>query len=281
MSSISLSFAKYRTLQTANFGFYPDGMLHPDRITGYHDFFLVLEGGWEVLEDGTLFVLKPWDVLFLFQGRHHWGEKPCIRNTKTIYIHILPEPGDAFSPHDTATPPGSSGLHLSSFTHLGSKDLGIKRLFEDVVYSFWSHSEFNRKRARALVALLLVELARNRSNEARNPASMPVRFVMNELERNPSRNFSLDELAAMVSMNQRVLTRRFRTITGTSIKQFHLHHKIRVACSILDTMPSTTLRSLADSFGFTDEYHFSHCFKKIMGTSPALYRSSTGDSAKG
>jgi AraC-like DNA-binding protein len=277
MASIALSFEKYRTIQTANFGVYGDGVVHPDRIAGYHDFFLVLEGGWEVLEDGTLFMLKPWDVLFLFRGRHHWGEKPCLRNTRTIYIHIFPEPGDTFSPQDIAIAPAGGRLHLSPLTHLTPKDLGIQRLFEDVVYSFWSHSDFNRKRAKALVALLLVELARSRSNEGRNPAAMPVRYVIDELERNPGRNFSLDELAATVSMNTRILTRRFRAITGTSIKQFHLHHKIRVACSILETMPSTTLRSLADSFGFTDEYHFSHCFKKIMGVSPASYRSKAGD----
>jgi AraC-like DNA-binding protein len=274
MSTVSLAFEKYRTIQTANFGIYKDGILHPDRIAGYHDFFLVLEGGWEVLEDGMVYVLKPRDVLFLFQGRHHRGRKRCLQNTKTIYVHLSPEHGDRFIAQDNAPASTASGvISLSSLTRLTEKDLGIRRLFEDIVYSFWSRSEFNRKRARALVTLLLIELSRNSSREQLNPAAAPVRYVMEELERNPSRNYSLDELAAMVSMNTRVLTARFRMITGTSIKQFHLAHKIRVAASILDSMPSSTLHSLADSFGFTDEYHFSHCFKKIMGISPALYRS--------
>jgi AraC-like DNA-binding protein len=272
MSTVNLTFEKQRTIQTANLGIYREGVLHPDRIAEYHDFFLVLEGGWEVLEDGMVFVLKPWDVLFLFQGKHHGGKKPCLQNTKTIYIHLSPEHGDRFIAQDNA-PVSTANISLSSLTHLAGKDLGIKRLFEEIVYSFWSHSEFNRKRARALVTLLLIELSRNSSREQRNPAAMPVRYVMEELERNPSRNYSLDELAAMVSMNTRVLTTRFRALAGTSVKQFHLAHKIRVAASILDSMPSTTLHALADSFGFTDEYHFSHCFKKIMGVSPALYRS--------
>jgi len=96
MSFVTLNLAEDRPLNTANFGF-SDDMLHPDRVTEYHDLIYIQEGGWDVWEEEQLFRLRPGDVLLLFQGRHHFGRVPCSRGTRWIYIHFYLCKGDQFT----------------------------------------------------------------------------------------------------------------------------------------------------------------------------------------
>jgi AraC-like DNA-binding protein len=272
MGIIHLSLERTRKIESANFVGYPDGALHPNRTMGIHDLFLLKQGGWEILENGTLFVMKPGDVIFLFAGRHHLSNTRCIRGTQTIYIHIHPEPDDAFIERGANRLLGENAVSLETIVHTSHGNLKISGLFEDVVRSSWSHSTANRIRARTFLGVLLSELSRISSHEELDPHLMPVHRAMDLIERDPGHAWPLDELAEKVRLNRRVLTTRFRAVTGMSVRQFLMQHRICIARSILDSMPTTPLKTIAGQLGFSDEYHLSHCFKRISGVSPREYR---------
>lgn len=44
--------------------------------------------------------------------------------------------------------------------------------------------------------------------------------------------------------------------------------KCRMADELMQHEPTLTLKEVAATYGFYDEYHFGKCFKKIMGRSP-------------
>ena len=87
-----------------------EGIPHPDRVMEEHDLIYLVDGEWEVFEEGTPYLLRAGDVLILTAGRHHYGERPCRDRTRTIYIHArgparsctdAEEPGPA-QPHGAA-----------------------------------------------------------------------------------------------------------------------------------------------------------------------------------
>ena len=47
-----------------------------------------------------------------------------------------------------------------------------------------------------------------------------------------------------------------------------MQQKCRMADELMKYDSTLTLKELAATFGFYDEYHFSKSFKKIMGRSP-------------
>ncbi len=45
-----------------------------------------------------------------------------------------------------------------------------------------------------------------------------------------------------------------------------------MADELMQSEPTITLREIAATYGFCDEYHFGKCFKKMLGRSPKRSR---------
>jgi len=161
MGWIELDAGHNRTLETANFG-RSGGTLHPDRVTNYHDIVYMESGSWEVWEETTTFTLKPGDVLFLFQGRHHFGKQLCTRGARWMYLHFPRRPQDRFMSHaalrSSAEKPESMRVGLPS--HITSAGPQVEQLVREIVHGFWSSLQHRRQLARVLLSQLLIELSR-------------------------------------------------------------------------------------------------------------------------
>lgn len=59
-----------RTITSANYITSVNGMLHPTRMMSEHDFLYILDGTWEVIEEGIPYELQTDDLLILCAGRH-------------------------------------------------------------------------------------------------------------------------------------------------------------------------------------------------------------------
>ena len=79
-----------RTITSANYITSVNGMVHPDRIMAEHDFLYLLDGSWEIIEDGQKYEMQTDDLLILSAGRHHYGEKLCNPGNRHMYFHVLP-----------------------------------------------------------------------------------------------------------------------------------------------------------------------------------------------
>lgn len=87
---VLLEKMKLHTVASGNYVTSVHGMLHPDRILKEHDFLYILDGTWEIREDGVIYQLHSDDLLILAAGRHHYGLEMCNPGNRHMYIHVLP-----------------------------------------------------------------------------------------------------------------------------------------------------------------------------------------------
>ncbi|MBI4978530.1 MAG: helix-turn-helix transcriptional regulator [Spirochaetes bacterium] len=270
MSVIRVSAANLRRIQTANYSYFPEPYPHPDRVMDAHDIVYIVAGGWEICEESETFLLTPGDAVFLTAGRHHFGTGGCLPGTRTMWLHVYPEKDDRYFDRKPGGNVAGDSLLIPPVIRTG-KNLRIHSLFEGIIHNFWSSAEINRIRARALVTELFIELA-SCAGASAIPAENAVDYVINLIEKNPSKVYAIDTLATMAGVNRRTLTAHFRKRTKRSIRQFQIELKVRMAASVFDNAPDTPVRVVAGMFGFFDEFHFSRTFKQVTGVAPVHYK---------
>ena len=224
--------------------------------------------GTRVMGDGEgPFELNPGDVILFFRGNAY----PSYRPPRPYRaMNILFEPSDA----DTTRTgkPVVRGLVNEDMLAVASRiptggDPMIRARFSEVVQLANSPLPLRRRKASALLEDLLIDLAM-RSDPSEQPWGPLVEYVLGFMDRHLDRKLSIDKLADLVGISRRSLTRRFRRATGRSITVYHLEKRVAVAASMLRIHPDITLREVADTLGFCDEFHFSRTFRKHMGVSP-------------
>ncbi len=270
MGCIRLAMDRSRALQAANYSHYAQPVAHPDRIMRVHDLFLVTRGEMEVWEEGTAFLLRPGDVVFLSAGRHHYGVTGCRKGTRTMWLHTYTDRRDAFLETDRLPENTMTDIYLNPLIATDG-DPRFPALFESIIRGYWSSSVTRRIMGRAMFSELLIELSA-RSHAATDSSVTAIDHLIDYMERHPGQFFPIDALASRVGLNRRTLTTHFRRRTGESVHGFQTKLKIRMAAATFDHIPETPVKEVARIFGFHDEFHFSKTFKRVMGAAPQQYK---------
>ena len=95
--------------------------------------------------------------------------------------------------------------------------------------------------------------------------------VISFLNKNYTRNVSLEEIASFAAMNAAAFCRYFKSKTGKSFKNYILDMRIGFACKLL-LMEDISISQLSSKCGFETVSHFNKTFKKNTGYVPSLYR---------
>jgi AraC family transcriptional regulator of arabinose operon len=98
--------------------------------------------------------------------------------------------------------------------------------------------------------------------------SISIEFMKNHLEN----IFSVEELARKHQVSTSHYSRLFHQKTGSSPIQYFNQLKIHKSCQYL-YFTDKNIKEICTELGFNDQYYFSRLFKKLMGISPAKYRS--------
>jgi len=95
--------------------------------------------------------------------------------------------------------------------------------------------------------------------------------VVGYIEDNISDALTLQSIAAQFNLSEFHFSRLFKTITGTSLKQYILGRKLTVALAIIKSTNERVI-DIAFDLGFEYPEVFSRAFKKQFGISPSSYR---------
>ena len=84
-------------------------------------------------------------------------------------------------------------------------------------------------------------------------------------------NFTIEDMAKELHYSSGYLYKVFRSTMHMSCKDFILQYKLK-NCLYELSNTKTSIRSIAQTYGFSSQYHFSNAFKRIYGISPSQYR---------
>lgn len=95
--------------------------------------------------------------------------------------------------------------------------------------------------------------------------------LLDAFDREPYRDFTVDEMAATMKMGRESFVKRFASATGVPPKAFF--NRIRAAATARELADrNVTVREVAERFGFSSEFYFSRFFKQHLKKSPREYR---------
>lgn len=82
---------------------------------------------------------------------------------------------------------------------------------------------------------------------------------------------SLQDIAKEVGLTYETFRKRFHTRYGQAPLNYRNERRLEFAATLL-RLTTLSCREIAESLGYTDEFHFSRRFKARFGTSPTHFR---------
>lgn len=134
-------------------------------------------------------------------------------------------------------------------------------------------SEFGLPFAQELARRIGVfERMSQKVGEARSSArTSPIEKLKDWIEQNPGADLTVPELARMVSMTEKTLSRNFKDRTGQTLGSFILAVRLRHACDLL-LNSDRKIKDVARLSGLGSQANMRHLFVTKIGQSPSNFR---------
>ena len=100
-----------------------------------------------------------------------------------------------------------------------------------------------------------------------------VQRLIELMQDDPSRNFTLGEMAESVNLSPPYLCFLFKSVTGTPPGKYLKSLRMQQAATLLTTT-FLSVKEIVRRVGCTDDSHFVRDFKRIYGVTPSAYRNS-------
>jgi AraC family transcriptional regulator len=111
-----------------------------------------------------------------------------------------------------------------------------------------------------------------RSAPIRALSGPKLRLVLDYIESNLDHNLTLTEIARLVELTPRYFCEVFRLAMGRPPHQYQIEQRIERAKMLLH-LPNLSLINVALMVGFSSQSHLNVYFRRIVGVTPARYRS--------
>ena len=126
--------------------------------------------------------------------------------------------------------------------------------------------------ASAQVAAILSALATGREAQGRDGSvAGRIQQVMDEMRADPTRAWTIEDLAAIAALSPSQLFRQFRRKTAATPLDWLRHERMTLAKRGL-VAGDDPIWQVALRCGYPDPYHFSRDFRRITGQSPSAFR---------
>lgn len=113
--------------------------------------------------------------------------------------------------------------------------------------------------------------------EGENHKKELVEYLAGYIEENYFSRLYVSELAKMVNLDQRYLTRLFKAKKGISLQQYIIDIKMKKATLLIKDF---SVADTAKMVGYDDVFNFSKMFKKNVGVSPLKYKKELKENEK-
>jgi len=106
-------------------------------------------------------------------------------------------------------------------------------------------------------------------------ARAKLRAVIEYVEEHLDASLTLDQMAAVAHLSAYHFARQFKVATGQPPHQYVIARRVERAQQLLQQDRDLSLAEIAACAGFSDQSHFSHHFKRLIGVTPGRFRTPT------
>ncbi|MDE6220165.1 MAG: helix-turn-helix transcriptional regulator [Lachnospiraceae bacterium] len=272
----AFELSSQRRIVEANYNTFVNPLLHPNRVMQLHDFLYILDGDWEIAleydEDCKIFPVRKDDLIILPAQVHHYGTQLCSPNSRNMYLHVEPLPGDFAVGQAGCREIGENVVLLPTVIHCGS-NIEINRYFSEMIAVCWKDTLHKSNRLSCLFDLLLCEISEQESATVINSkCGAFVNEIAHFLRSNPEIFYSVSDIARQFYVSEKTLNKRFKTVYNRTFYAWQMDQKLDMVYQSLHNNADITLKETAVNFGFYDEFHLSRAFKKKFGVAPKYVR---------
>ncbi len=261
-------------------------MRYPDYIPYDARFFLVIEGNGGIYADGRRYPLCRHDALIINSGVGYRFDTPessvsfVAFNFDYTFAHsdlkipIPPDRAEQFSSEKICE-------HIE-FEDAGclSRVLALKNVGHflpcalNIVREYSQKLNYHEVKESKLLSELLIDAVRVNSLQKNALASSlggAAEKLLDYIKENCRRELTNAEIGKSFGLHPNYVSSLIKSATGMPLHRYVVNLRIAYALELLESS-DRTLSQIAESCGFCDIYHFSHCFKKQMGVPPSKYR---------
>lgn len=175
--------------------------------------------------------------------------------------------------------PGISGLSLVSYIKREFPQIRVCVLsgyddYQLVRQAFLNGAEdylLKPVEAEELRTKIFDKTVQQQEHEDQHSRSFQFEAVLDYIEKNLSRNLTMDEAASNIAMSYNYFSKRFKEYTGYSFPEYVNHRRIQLSKEYLQD-PSLKISEIARKVGYQSAATFSRAFQKYEGCYPAEYR---------
>lgn len=238
-----------------------------ERPDGMHFFQLLLcvEGAGVLMVDGKKYTIRANDFFYFDQDLPH-EYYPVEEPWTTVWILFEGYQGKSIM----------TTAHFGRYEifHVDRPDFYVDR-FEQIYELITKTPSDYALRASGILYQLIIELSEYtalRDKRDINRTLEKLNKVTEYIKTNYSKEFTLEELAAIAEVSPSYLCRVFKKEYGMTLVSFILRQKVFEAKRELINHPEKEVKEIALELGFREVSYFGAVFKKLEGCSPNQFR---------
>ena len=165
--------------------------------------------------------------------------------------------------------PGEDGLSLVEYIRTAYPQTACIMVTCHADFSYIEQSNTRQEIAR------IVEQVQEQREEPKDNQQNRMECVKSYIEDHIREKIYVEELAALIHVNDQYLMRIFKRETGKSLTEYITERRIQIASSLLKDS-EYTINFIADCVGCENYSYFTKLFKKYTGFTPREYRNQFG-----
>jgi AraC-like DNA-binding protein len=248
--------------------------------TGVLRIYYIIEGKFEWCIHGQQYVLYPGDVALILPGQPFGNEEGVLGIGALAWIHLnmqLHENGN-MAPGSWSGLSDNEAMAIGKILSLNNSPVLLKyteagKILKGIQDEVFEQQIGYQASVNHLLDELLIKTTRQLSRQVNTGRDFPKAFMQLEqvLRQNLSHQWTVEEMAALVSLGTTLFTERVKSYSGFSPINYLINIRISEAIKLLKR-PDINITDIALDTGFYSSQHFSTTFKKLTGYSPSEFR---------
>ena len=265
---IEFGLKKVQTIRLSSF---------PIEKTTAFSIYYIWDGRYDWSIDGDPYILYPSDLALVLPGQTLGSPRSALDIGAFSWLTLDNSHGSwsGFSPTESRSI--QKILQLNAIPVAASlKDAG--RIFQQLTQELFLQEIGFQTRVNQLIDALLILATRQFIHQSHSQRDFSGSFMKleQELRKNLSHQWAVDEMAALVGLGTTAFTEKVKSYTGFSPLNYLINIRISEAIKLLK-QTDTNLTDIALDTGFYSSQHFSTTFKKLTGYTPSQFRKDNTD----